>query len=228
MNRNAPFFQVFVLLSFLVSAGCSESSQSDSFLFQPDVHWSGTTSPCVKDDECVKVPHFFGGCGHPSGSVVAIHREEVETYKNKYLEFLKYQKTRESTVHALIASIDKTCGFKVMARCRDARCQLVDELGDEDKKKIGRYRRSNYLPSEYEGLTGKLLRRCARDEDCVQVPTGRCDGKHESINREYEKFFSDLRYRNILRIDCGQDPSQLTSEPQMVPMCEHGQCLLGR
>ena len=187
------------------------------------MEWPGTTLPCDDDDDCVKVPTFSGGCGQAYGYLEAIHRWEVETYKKMYWEYM----IRSSpSTHMTSLSTDKTCGWNVMARCRDRRCKLVDEKGDVPKEELKHIHLSQYAPPEYRQYTHVSLHECTQDNECVKVRSDRCRERYDAVNRKYEKVFRELQYKDILPIDCLQIVPDPTSAPEVIPVCHQGQCQL--
>ena len=185
--------------------------------------WPGTTLPCDSDEDCVKVPTFSGGCAQAYGYLETIHRLEVGAYAQQYRE---YQERRDPTLHQSLLSSDKTCGWKVMARCQSRRCTLVDEKGEITKEELGKVSRTQYVPSDYRKYTPELLRACALNEDCVKVRSDRCREQYDAVHRKYEKVFRELQYKDVLPIDCPRIAPDPTSAPEVIPVCHQGQCQL--
>jgi hypothetical protein len=214
---NTHILPCALFLLVVGSAGCRKSGDVGP------VEWPGTTLPCDADEDCVKVPTFSGGCGQTYGYLEAIHRREVETYKTMYREY----KIRSSpSIHMTSLSNDTTCGWNVMARCRNRHCKLIDEKGDIPKEKLKHLNLSQYAPPEYRQYTSERLRTCVRNDDCVKVRAEQCKARFEAVHRQHERIFRELRYKDVQPIDCPRIASDPTAAAEVVPVCHQGQCQL--
>ncbi|MBU1069595.1 hypothetical protein KJ975_08520 [Myxococcota bacterium] len=213
---NTHFLPCALFLLVVGSAGCRKSADAGP------VEWPGTVTPCAQDDECAKVVAFYSGCGNSAGYLEAIHRTEIELYKRMYWE---YQEQRKPTMQNQLQSSDKTCGLMVMARCRDRRCTLIDEKVEIPEEELKKPHQEKTTPPEYR-KTAKERRACVRDGDCAKVRADRCWDRYEAVNRKFEKIFRDVRYRDVLPIDCPRIAPDPTSAPEVIPVCHQGQCQL--
>ncbi len=213
---NTHFLPCALFLLVVGSAGCRKSGDAGP------VDWPGTSLPCDRDDDCVKVVAFYSGCGNSSGYLEAIHRAELELYRRMYW---KYQEKRPPTIQHLLKSFHETCGLMVRARCRDRRCTLIDEKGDVPLGDLKNLHRTQYTPPEYR-QTAQERRSCVRDDECVKVRADHCRDRHEAVNRKFERVFRDVRHRDVQPIDCPRIAPDPTSAPEVIPVCRQGQCQL--
>ncbi len=185
--------------------------------------WPGTVLPCERDDDCVKVRAFYKGCGVLYGYNEAIHRDEVETYVQMFHE---YQEKREPYLEQPMMSRDPSCGWKVMPRCRQDRCSLIDEKGFIPKEELKNMHRTYYAPREYRRYTKEVLRTCSRDEDCVKVRAELCRARYDAVHRDFEALFRELRYQDVIPDTCPRIAADPTASASVVPICQAGQCTL--